>query len=66
MPSPTPIGITVTVAATQLVITAQPPSSVTAGGSFGFTVAAEDDNGNVITTYNGPITAILATITPAL
>ena len=59
LPSPTPIAITVTVAATQWVITAQPPSSVTAGQEFGFTVAAEDVNGNVVTTYNGQITAAL-------
>jgi hypothetical protein len=57
--SATTTDMTVTAAATQLVITAQPPTSVTAGGVFGFTVAAEDDNGNVVTSFNGQITAVL-------
>ncbi len=38
--------------ATQLVITMQPPSSVTAGSPFTILVSAEDNNGNVDTTFS--------------
>jgi hypothetical protein len=48
-------------AATQLLITSQPPTIVTAGGSFGFTVTAEDSQGNVATGFNGNEAVALAT-----
>ncbi len=51
----------VVVAAARLVITAQPPSSVTAGASFGFTVAVEDSLGNIATGYAGNVILSLAT-----
>jgi hypothetical protein len=47
-------------AATQLVITAQPPTSATAGTAFGLTVKAEDALGNVVTTYSGGVSLALA------
>ena len=40
-------------AATQLVITTLPPSSVTAGQAFGLAVTVEDPYGNVETGYSG-------------
>ena len=46
--------------ATQLVITSQPPSSVTAGSGFGFIVTAEDANNNVVTSFTGSETVALA------
>src|SRR5206468_2929394 len=46
--------------ATQLVITAQPPTGVTAGSAFGLVVAAEDDFGNVDPAYRGGVTLGLA------
>jgi virginiamycin B lyase len=45
---------------THLVITQQPPSSVTAGSLFGLTVTAEDSSGNPITSFNGAVTVGLA------
>src|SRR5262249_57775707 len=45
---------------THLVITQQPPSSVTAGSLFGLTVTAEDSSGNPITSFNGTVTVGLA------
>lgn len=58
-------GSTVSVATlspteTDLVVTRQPPSSVTAGSPFGVTVTAEDGSGNVLTSFNGPVTVALA------
>ena len=51
--SATTTAINVTpLAASRFVITTQPPSSVTAGSPFGFTVTAEDTFGNVATTFN--------------
>ncbi len=44
-----------------LVVTQQPPSSITAGSSFGLTVTAEDSSGDPITSFNGTVTATLAT-----
>ena len=41
--------------ATQLVITTQPPGSVTAGQSFGMTVTAEDQFGNTDMGYSGTV-----------
>jgi hypothetical protein len=53
-------GITVTPAvASQLVVTQQPPGSVTAGAGFHFTITAEDRYGNVATAFNGSVTAAL-------
>src|SRR5262249_39599577 len=43
-----------------LVVTQQPPSSVTAGSPFGLTVTAEDGSGNPITSFNGTVTVGLA------
>ncbi len=47
-------------AATQLLIATQPPSTVTAGSEFGFTVMAEDSLGNVATGFTGSETVALA------
>ena len=46
--------------ATQLVITTQPPSTVTAGSGFGLTVTAEDAEGNTATSFSGGQTIVLA------
>ena len=46
-------------AATQLAVIAQPNAVVQPGGTFGFTVQVEDQSGNLVTTYSGPVTAIL-------
>ncbi len=43
----------------QLVIADQPADVVVAGQPFGFRVEAEDAYGNVVTTFNGPVTAAL-------
>ena len=58
-PAFTRFGLPVALTATQLVVTTPPPASVTAGGTFSLTVTAEDDAGNVDTTYNGPVMLIL-------
>ena len=42
-----------------LVVTSQPPSSVTAGNAFGLTVSVEDSNGTVETGFNGSVTIAL-------
>ena len=50
-------AVTVTAGkATQLVVTTQPPSSVTAGSPFPLVVAAEDNFGNVDPTFQGSVT----------
>ena len=46
-------------AASQLIVTAGPPSTVTAGDSFGLTVTAEDAFGNVATGFEGNIAVAL-------
>ena len=46
-------------AASQLIVTAQPPSSVTAGSSFGLTVTAEDPYDNVATAFAGSVAIAL-------
>src|SRR5262249_46831529 len=46
--------------ATHLVVTAQPPASVTAGASFGLPVAAEADLGNVDPSVVGNVALTLA------
>ena len=38
-------------------VTQQPPASVTAGSSFGVTVQAVDSSGNLVTPFNGSVTA---------
>ena len=45
---------------THLVITQQPPASMTAGSGFGLTVQAEDSSGNPVTSFNGTVTVGLA------
>ncbi len=57
----TTTAITVTPAtATQLVITQQPPASVTAGSGFGLQASIEDAYGNVVTTATNPVSVALA------
>jgi uncharacterized repeat protein (TIGR01451 family) len=61
LPQATTSSITVSAApATRLVITAQPPASVTAGAAFGLTVSAEDSFGNVDPSFNMSVSAALA------
>ncbi len=52
-------AIDVTVVASQLVITTQPPVSVTAGSAFGLQITAEDSNGNVASSFSGSVTIAL-------
>jgi streptogramin lyase len=47
-------------AAAQLVISAPPPASVTAGQPFGFSVAAVDLYGNAVTSVSGGVTIVLS------
>ena len=44
----------------QMVVTAPPPTSVTAGTGFGFQVEAQDANGDLDTQFNGPVTLVLS------
>ncbi len=44
----------------QLVVTQQPPTSLTAGTSFGLTVDAEDSSGSLESSFNGTVTVALA------
>ena len=53
------IGVA-TLTTSQLVVTTQPPASVTAGGPFGLTVEAEDSSGNLLSSFNGTVTVALA------
>ena len=53
------IGVA-TLATTQLVVTQQPPSTVTAGSPFGLTVDAEDDSGNLLSSFDGAVTVAMA------
>jgi hypothetical protein len=46
--------------ATQLVVTTESPGTVSAGQPFGLVIQAEDDNGNVDTTFTGKVTLKLA------
>jgi virginiamycin B lyase len=41
---------------TKLVVTQQPPASVTAGSPFGLTVEDVDSSGNLVTSFNGTVT----------
>ncbi|MGC8642287.1 MAG: hypothetical protein ACP5XB_20690, partial [Isosphaeraceae bacterium] len=43
----------------KLVVTAQPPDSLTAGTPFGLTVAVENQAGSVLTSYNGSLSLTL-------
>jgi virginiamycin B lyase len=45
---------------THLVITQQPPASVTAGSGFGVTVQAVDSSGNLVSSFGGTVTVGLA------
>src|SRR5262249_22868640 len=45
---------------THLVVTQQPPASVTAGSGFGLTVQAEDSSGNLVSSFSGTVTVGLA------
>jgi hypothetical protein len=54
-------GITVSpAAASQLLVTTQPPATVLAGAGFGLTVTAEDPYGNVATGFSGGVALALA------
>ena len=46
-------------AASKLVVTTQPPSSVTAGIGFGLKVTADDNYGNVATSFTGGVAIAL-------
>jgi streptogramin lyase len=45
---------------THLVVTQQPPASLTAGGPFGLTVQVEDSSNNPVTSFYGTVTVGLA------
>src|SRR5262249_10939792 len=51
---------------THLVVTAQPPASVTAGSTFSLTVKAEDSSGTVDNSFNGTVTVALANLGSAV
>ena len=61
--NPVPAGsvgtFTVSINANSLVVTTQPPSSVTAGNSFGLTVSVENSQGTVQTGFTGSVTIAL-------
>jgi hypothetical protein len=58
----TSAAITVTpAAATELVVSSQPPASVVAGNTFVFAVTATDKYGNTVPSYQGPVTVSLST-----
>jgi hypothetical protein len=44
----------------QLVVTAQPPASFSAGTQFGLTVQVDDSSGNIATSFDGSVTVALA------
>ena len=58
-PGTNAIGVA-TLTTSALVVTAQPPASVTAGSGFGLTVTAENSSGSPITSFNGTVTVALA------
>ena len=45
-----------TLAPTQLVVTQEPPTGVTAGSPFGLTVEDVDSSGDLVTSFNGTVT----------
>jgi hypothetical protein len=51
--------------ATQLVVTTQPPSGVTAGNGFGLVIEAEDPFGNPDPSFTGPVALTLTDATAA-
>ena len=55
----TTYAFNVTLGATQLNVSGEPPASVQAGTLFGLTVSAIDGQGNIDTSYTGPITLTL-------
>src|SRR5581483_11503677 len=59
---PTAVGpVTVTAGpAVRFVVTGAPPSRVAVGTRFGFTVTAEDAQGNIATSFNGSVRVVLA------
>ena len=58
-PGTNAIGVA-TLATSQLVVTQQPPASVTAGSAFGLTVDAENSSGNLLSSFDGTVTVALA------
>jgi streptogramin lyase len=58
--STTSDAFNVTLGATRLVVTTEPPNSVQAGTDFSITVSAQDGEGNVDTSYNSAITLTLS------
>ena len=53
-------------AATQLVVTAQPPASVTAGSGFGLVVSALDQFGNIDPTFSGVVKLVPSNDPPGI
>ena len=53
-------AIDVTPTATQLAVTVEPPTSATAGSSFGLTVYVEDDQDDLVPSFGGNVTVSLA------
>ena len=62
--TPVTNGFNVTGPAAKLVVTAEPPSSVQAGTSFGLTVQAEDANGLVVPTFDDAVSLSILTDPP--
>ncbi len=61
MSSPSLLSVSVIAApASRLAVLTSPPANVTAGSVFGFSVAAEDQYGNVVTSFGGSVTVALA------
>ena len=58
-PGTSAIGVA-TLTTSQLVVTTQPPASVTAGTPFGLTVEAENSSGNLLSSFDGTVTVALA------
>ena len=55
------VGIaTLSSSGSQLAVTQEPPATVTAGTPFGLTVDAEDNSGNLLSSFNGSVTLTLA------
>jgi len=49
-----------TLTTTQLVVTQSPPPSVIAGSTFSLTAQVQDNSGNLVSSFNGPVTISLA------
>ena len=47
------------ITATTLVVSTQPPANIAAGTGFGLVVTAEDAQGDVAATFNGTVTVVL-------